>query len=192
MSQGILYISYDGMLEPLGQSQVLAYLEKLAAWPADRPHQLRKVARLAGQRAAAGDPRSLRESRHRLASAALSQAPVGAGDRLGYRRRQRSAIALALRRRLSIVHARSYVAGADRPRRQACDRRELLFDMRGFWADERVDGGLWPTGGRLYRATKALERRFLLAADHVVTLTHASEEEMRHFDYRWEGCRRSP
>ena len=30
MSAGVLYISYDGMLEPLGQSQVvLAYLEKL-------------------------------------------------------------------------------------------------------------------------------------------------------------------
>ena len=27
---GALYISYDGVLEPLGQSQVLAYLEKLA------------------------------------------------------------------------------------------------------------------------------------------------------------------
>ena len=27
---GILYISYDGMLEPLGQSQVIAYLERLA------------------------------------------------------------------------------------------------------------------------------------------------------------------
>ena len=26
----ILYITYDGILEPLGQSQVLAYLEKLA------------------------------------------------------------------------------------------------------------------------------------------------------------------
>ena len=26
----ILYISYDGMLEPLGQSQVLSYLEGLA------------------------------------------------------------------------------------------------------------------------------------------------------------------
>ena len=26
----ILYISYDGMLEPLGQSQVLAYLKRLA------------------------------------------------------------------------------------------------------------------------------------------------------------------
>ena len=34
---GVLYISYDGMLEPLGQSQVLAYLERLAA---DRPIDL--------------------------------------------------------------------------------------------------------------------------------------------------------
>ena len=28
MTEGVLYISYDGMLEPLGQSQVLAYLER--------------------------------------------------------------------------------------------------------------------------------------------------------------------
>ena len=27
--RGVLYISYDGILEPLGQSQVLTYLEKL-------------------------------------------------------------------------------------------------------------------------------------------------------------------
>src|SRR5436190_11644208 len=33
---GILYVSYDGMLEPLGQSQVVAYLEKLA--PGRRIH----------------------------------------------------------------------------------------------------------------------------------------------------------
>ena len=30
MSRGILYVAYDGMLEPLGQSQVLCYLERLA------------------------------------------------------------------------------------------------------------------------------------------------------------------
>ena len=33
----VLYISYDGMLEPLGQSQVLAYLKHLVA---DRPIHL--------------------------------------------------------------------------------------------------------------------------------------------------------
>jgi hypothetical protein len=29
VNQGVLYISYDGMLEPLGQSQVLAYWRSL-------------------------------------------------------------------------------------------------------------------------------------------------------------------
>ena len=33
----LLYLAYDGMLEPLGQSQVLAYLERLAA---ERPIHL--------------------------------------------------------------------------------------------------------------------------------------------------------
>ena len=31
MARHVLYISYDGMLEPLGQGQVLGYLEQLAA-----------------------------------------------------------------------------------------------------------------------------------------------------------------
>ena len=31
MKPAVVYISYDGMLEPLGQSQVLAYLERLSA-----------------------------------------------------------------------------------------------------------------------------------------------------------------
>jgi glycosyltransferase involved in cell wall biosynthesis len=65
----------------------------------------------------------------------------------------------------------------------------FLFDMRGFWADERVDGGLWLANGRLYRIAKKAERRLLLAADHVVTLTHASEQELRRFDYL---ARRAP
>src|SRR5690242_21308010 len=30
-SSGVLYVSYDGMLEPLGESQVLGYLERLVA-----------------------------------------------------------------------------------------------------------------------------------------------------------------
>jgi glycosyltransferase involved in cell wall biosynthesis len=55
--------------------------------------------------------------------------------------------------------------------------------MRGFWADERVDGGLWSKDGRLYRIAKALERKYLLAADEVVTLTRASAAEIARFPY---------
>jgi glycosyltransferase involved in cell wall biosynthesis len=60
---------------------------------------------------------------------------------------------------------------------------KFVFDMRGFWADERVDGGLWPRHSRMYRVAKWFERRFLLNADHVVSLTHAGVREMQGFDY---------
>jgi glycosyltransferase involved in cell wall biosynthesis len=55
--------------------------------------------------------------------------------------------------------------------------------MRGFWADERVDGGLWPRNGSLFRIAKNFERRFLLSADHVVSLTYAAHHELQQFDY---------
>jgi glycosyltransferase involved in cell wall biosynthesis len=60
---------------------------------------------------------------------------------------------------------------------------KYIFDMRGFWADERIDGGLWPKGGRIYRVAKWFEKRFLLSADSVVSLTNAAVDEMKKFDY---------
>jgi glycosyltransferase involved in cell wall biosynthesis len=93
------------------------------------------------------------------------------------------AVGLVRKHRLGVVHARSYVAAAMAPAAKKLIGAAFLFDMRGLWADERVDGGLWPKDGALYRAAKGLERRFLLAADQVVTLTHASEEEIRRFGY---------
>jgi glycosyltransferase involved in cell wall biosynthesis len=59
----------------------------------------------------------------------------------------------------------------------------FIFDMRGFWADERVDGGLWPRDGWLYFLAKWFERRFFLASDHIVSLTHAGIAEIQRFDY---------
>jgi len=183
VSQRILYISYDGMLEPLGQSQVLAYLEKLA--PGRRFHLIsfEKIRDWSDAKRRAEVKRRLAIAdicwhplRYHKAPTALATAyDVAAGTVL--------AMALVKRHRLNIVHARSYVAGLIALAVKRVTGAKFLFDMRGLWADERVDGGLWSADGRLYRMTKALERRFLLAADHVVTLTHASEAEIRRFPY---------
>ena len=77
-----------------------------------------------------------------------------------------------LRHHLRIVHARSYVAAVMALALKRLTGAKFVFDMRGFWADERIDGGLWPRDGRMYRVAKWFERRFLLNADHVVSLTH--------------------
>ncbi len=180
---GILYISYDGMLEPLGQSQVLAYLERLAHG--------RRIHLISFEKAADwGDAARRGAMRKRLRQAGIAWHPLRyhkspSAPATVYDIAIGSALAIALvrRHRLGLVHARSYVAAAMALAAKKLTGAAFLFDMRGFWADERVDGGLWPAGGRLYRIAKSLERRFLLAADHVVTLTHASEKEIRRFDY---------
>jgi len=183
MSTGVLYISYDGMLEPLGQSQVLAYLEQLAS--GRRIHLLsfeksedwgdvQRREALRGRIAAAGiawHPR--RYHKHPSALATAWDVMVGIVTSLW----------LAWRYRLCIVHARSYVPALMALVLKRLARMRFLFDMRGFWADERVDGGLWPRNSRLYRIAKWCERRFLLRADHVVSLTHAGVAEMQRFAY---------
>jgi glycosyltransferase involved in cell wall biosynthesis len=181
--QGVLYISYDGMLEPLGQSQVLAYLKHLAL---DRPIHLisfekktdwlnlTERARVMQDIEAAGIVwHPLRY--HKRPSALATLWDSFAGTVFG--------TALVWRHSLGIVHARSYVSALMALVIKRITGAKFIFDMRGFWADERVDGGLWPRAGRMYRVVKWLEQRFLLSADHVVSLTHAAVREMGQFPY---------
>lgn len=183
MRCSVLYIAYDGLLEPLGQSQVLAYLEKLAAdWPIhvlsfekledwlDIDGRAHVQARLT----TAGiywHPRRY----HKRPSSVATSWDVGVGIAGG--------LWLVLRYRLRIVHARSYVAAVMALALKHLTGARFLFDMRGFWADERVDGGLWPREGRMFRVAKWFERRFLLRADQVVSLTDAAVREMEKLPY---------
>ena len=178
-----LYISYDGMLEPLGQSQVLSYLKRLAANRRIHLISFEKSAdwanaferdRIANDIASAGIVwHPLRY--HKRPSAVATAWDIGCGTALG--------LWLVLRYRLRIVHARSYVPSVMALALKRLTGAKYIFDMRGFWADERVDGGLWPRSGRMFRVAKGFERRFLLAADHVVSLTHTAMREMERFDY---------
>jgi glycosyltransferase involved in cell wall biosynthesis len=183
VNQGILYISYDGMLEPLGQSQVLAYLEGLADG--------RRIHLISYEKAANWRESARREAIARRMSEAgirwhplrYHKSPSALATAYDVAVGTASAIALARRYRLRIIHARSYVAALIALAVKRIAGARFLFDMRGLWADERVDGGLWPAEGQLHRAAKGMERHFLLAADHVVTLTHASMAEIGRFPY---------
>ncbi|MCI5117035.1 MAG: glycosyltransferase [Candidatus Electrothrix sp. LOE1_4_5] len=184
---GILYLSYDGMLEPLGQSQVLAYLNRLAVdWRIhlisfEKPEDWINVTareQLAQDIASAGIVwHPLRY--HKRPSSFATVWDIFCGIIVG--------LWLVLRHRLLIVHARSYVPSVMALTLKRLTGVKYIFDMRGFWADERVDGGLWLRNGRLYRIAKWFERRFLLAADHVVSLTHAAISEIQRFDYLQGG-----
>ena len=55
--------------------------------------------------------------------------------------------------------------------------------MRGFWADERVEGGIWKLSNVLYKMVyryfKSVEQDFIANSSHIISLTHAGEKEIR-------------
>ena len=178
-----LYLTYDGILEPLGQSQVLRYLEQLSL--------NRKIILISFEKSAdwhLGERRKI--MREQLRATGIVWMP------LRYHKRP-SAFATAYdivqgllagtwvvcRYRVTIVHARSYVPSVMAFTLKKIFHLKIIFDMRGFWADERIEGGLWPRSGRMYKLAKWFERRFLLNADHVVSLTHSAAQIIQSFDY---------
>ncbi len=170
----ILYISYDGTLEPLGQSQVVAYLEKLSI--------TNEISLISFEKKDDLEVDNNETSmRIRLSNAGIfwirlryHKAPLVLATAFDIIVGVVFALYVALRRRTQIVHTRSYVPALIALVVKPLTGARFVFDMRGFWADERTDGGLWPKGGTLYKYTKWFEKRFVLASDHLVTLTNAS------------------
>lgn len=179
----ILYVSYDGMLEPLGQSQVLAYLEKLAAdygihllsfeKPADFGDR-RKVDAVRSRINAAGIHWTTL-TYHKTPSVLATACDMSIGVII--------TVFLAIRYRIRIIHVRSYVPALMSLPARHLTNAKLIFDIRGFWVDERVDGGLWRANGWLYHMAKRVERILFKSADHIVTLTHSSAKVIKTFPY---------
>lgn len=176
----ILYLSYDGMADPLGGSQVLPYLKQLSA----RGHRFWLVS---CEKPEAGE-RAWERVRNACDEAGISWHP------LRYHKRppvlstvwdimamKRSASRLQRRIGFDLVHCRSYVpalVGLEMKRR---DGIPFLFDMRGFWPEERLEGGGWSRSPLLrsaYRYFKDRERDFFREADAIVSLTDAARVQM--------------
>lgn len=179
----VLYLSYTGLLQPLGQSQVLQYLAALArdhdisliTW--ERAEDLADRARLAALKAQceAAGVRWTRLRYHKAPTIPATLYDIFIGVVVS--------LWIGLVRGIGVVHARSYVPGLVALIHKRLFGRRFIFDMRGFWPDERVDGGIWKAGSRAYRVTKRLERSLLEGADVVVSLTRAGVREMQQFDY---------
>lgn len=178
----VLYLSHDGLMEPLGQSQVWQYLCMLS-----KNHQITLVTF-----EKENDWRELSKRKAMIAEAKETQIrwlplkyhknPKILGPVFDIIVCFLVSTYLTLRYRIKIIHARNApftliamvlkIFGT-----------HFIFDMRGFWADERVDGGLWKKNGMLHRINKWLEKHYFLKSDAVVVLTKAAVNEISKFDY---------
>jgi len=170
-----IFVSYDGALDPLGATQVIPYLLGLAAAgvqialvsfeKADRWASAGERLTLQSRLRAAGiDWHPLRYHRTPRIPATLLDVVCGAA---AIRRRSRAQTP-------AIVHCRGDVAMVMARWARPTPGTSLLYDVRGFFSDERVEGGSWKPGSVLDRAVRRLEAGNLRSARGLVVLTQAA------------------
>lgn len=184
-----LFISYDGLTDPLGGSQILPYLRSIAA----HPRKMHVLSFEKPERFAVAGSQLASE----LAEEGICWTPLAfsRGGKLAkvwdLARMYYIAVRLTMKHRFGIVHCRSYQAAQVGCLLKRWFGLKVLFDMRGLWVDERVDGGIWQLARMVdrlaYRHYKRIERSLLECADHVVALTDRVVPELRRLAPRMQA-----
>ena len=180
----ILYLSYDGLTDPLGQSQILPYIEGLSEYgysftiiSFEKPDRFKEGKQRIKKRCAASNI-----DWHPLA---YTKNPPVFSTIYDIDKLQKRAEYLHKQKNFALAHCRSYITSLVALKLKENFKLPFIFDMRGFWADERVDGKIWnltnPIYKTIYRYFKKKEREFLEKADAVVSLTEAGKAELENW-----------
>lgn len=184
----VLFISYNGMLDPLGQTQVIPYLRGLAKRGVQFTLlSFERAAAFTGEGARKRDElrRELSEQGiewHWLRYHQRPSVPATIYDVIAGIRKARS---LVRRNGIKMVHARSHIPATIALALKRSLGTKMIFDLRGLMAEEYVDAQHWRKDSVPYRITKAAERRIFEETDAVVTLT----ERIWPIIKEWDGLR---
>ena len=164
----VTYLTMDPLGSSVGSSQVLAYVLRLAdrgvgidlhSFEHEQNGELRGVLEASG----------VRWSAHRF-GARGARGGLGRVARLAHHIRG-----------ASLVHARSDMAAAA-VMASSVDR--WLWDVRSFWADQKVATGVFADGSPQARVFRRVERAAARRSDRVITLTASAIGEL---DVRYGG-----
>ncbi|MEO6611025.1 MAG: glycosyltransferase [Chitinophagaceae bacterium] len=177
----ILYVSYDGMTDPLGQSQVLPYLEGLSQVGYQFTLLSFEKKDAFSQFSAVVKAKCEKAGIEWVPLEFHTRPPVVAKI-IDRRKLFSKARRLHREKHFDLVHCRSYIPAELGLYLKKKYGVKFLFDMRGFWADEKAESGHWDQGKwfyrKLYHRYKKLEEEFVSMADHIISLTEAGKKEL--------------
>lgn len=174
-----IYLTRNGLLEPLGQSQVLNYLrglsadyritvfsyEKAADWADEAAREALKA-----ECAALGldwRPRIFRAH------------PRGVASLLDLLSMFRDILGIACADKVGLIHARSYIPAVVAWGVSRLTGIPFIFDMRALWPEELITAGRLRRSSLLHRIICRAERVCLRDAAAVVSLTQAAVHYLR-------------
>ena len=174
-----LYITRNGLLEPLGQSQVLAYLKGLSQdyqitlVTFEKPEDMANTQAMAKAKADCDAhgidwrPKNFRRHPKLLA-------PAWSMFEMFW-----SALQSARRGDAQLIHARSYLPAAAAWAVNRLTGTPFIFDMRALWPEELITAGRLRRGSIIHKVLTRLETICLRDAAAVVSLTDAAVGYLR-------------
>ncbi len=181
-SKRILYITYDGLLDPLGASQILPYVYGL--YKNSRKIHILSFEKLSRYKK---DHINLRAQ---LNNKNISWSPLIFSSNNGLISKTKDLVKMYFycwliltKNRFDIIHARGHTAAEVGVFMKNFYQLKVLFDLRGLWVDERVDKGSWdlarPIDYFQYQYFKMIEKNTLRRCDQLVVLTNAVVQEVQ-------------
>lgn len=174
-----LYLTRNGLLEPLGQSQVFSYLRGLSQQyrftliTYEKDHDWADIQRVSG----------MKEECRRLGIRWLPQRfrpqPKVIAPALSMVRMVWLVLREVRGQQVRLIHARSYIPAAVALVVSRLTGVPFIFDMRALWPEELISAGRLRRNSLLHRAIVAAERACLRKAGGIVSLTHAGVEHLQ-------------
>ena len=174
----VLYISYNASTDPVAQSQVIPYVERLAEYGIDislltyekkHDNPTSEFHKALKERLARSGIRWYRLKYHKRPSLPATIYDILQGVIFTY--------FLVLTRKFNVIHARQIVPATICMALRRIIKFKWVFDMRGLFAEECVAHG-WREWGLKYRLVKLMEKDSLLSADFITVLTRRQKELM--------------
>ncbi|GAA4303666.1 glycosyltransferase [Nibribacter koreensis] len=175
----VLYLSLDGMTDPLGQSQVIAYLKRISTKNVEYDIvSFEKPEVYKGRKA---------RIEQELAGTSITWHPLEYSNKYSFlstyfllQEGWKKVEQLHKFKKFDIVHCRAQLVATLGYKLKTKYGVKFIFDMRGWWTDEKFESGA-RSGAiykPLYKYLKSQEQKFFSTADKVVSLTHIGKDEI--------------
>ena len=161
----ILYITYDGLLDPVGQSQIIPYLNGLSTAHKIYILSLEKKS----QKKIQIDPKIIWIKKN------FFKTNIKFLKLINVVKLIISARKVLKNNLIDIVHCRGHIPAFVAYLLNCFYKKKILFDFRGFWIDERFDNNLLTKKNIIHLIIfylfKFLEKRILLQSSKIIVLT---------------------
>ena len=178
-NKNILYLTYDGLCDPLGQSQILPYLASLSKL--NYNFTVISVEKKINLNANFKNiSKFCKENHIRWFYILYTKKPIILStiyDLFIFNNLLKNVLK---KNKYQIIHCRSYLTSIFGIKISKKFNIPFVFDMRGFWPDEKVEAKSWnltnPFFYLIYIYFKNLETKLILMSDKIVVLTDSAKK----------------